>query len=32
LDRALTGRAEPETRAAILGIVQRVFGEEAGHG
>lgn len=32
LDRALTGRAEPETRAAIFGIVQRVFGEEAGHG
>ncbi|MEE4376780.1 MAG: AAA family ATPase [Candidatus Competibacteraceae bacterium] len=29
LDRALLLRAEPETRQAILGIVQRVFGEEA---
>ena len=27
LDRALLYRAEPETRAAIHGIVQRVFGE-----
>lgn len=28
LDRALLLRAEPETRAAIHGIVQRVFGEK----
>lgn len=28
LRRALTNRAEPETATAILGIVQRVFGEE----
>jgi len=27
LDRALTLRAEPETRAAIFGIVQRIFGD-----
>lgn len=32
LDRALLFRAEPETRAAVLGIVQRVFGEEASDG
>lgn len=30
LDRALTLRAEPETREAILGIVQRIFGEPHG--
>ncbi len=27
LDRALTLRAEPETREAIFGIVQRIFGD-----
>jgi cobaltochelatase CobS len=29
LDRALGFRAEPETRTALHGLVQRVFGEEA---
>ena len=28
LQRALTHRAEPETAAAIHGIVQRLFGED----
>jgi len=31
LRRALTNRAEPETAAAIHGIVQRCFGGEASH-
>lgn len=30
LERALTNRAEPETAAAIHGIVQRVMGEDQG--